>query len=147
MHSDEETCRGTLRARTVDGELHSLRPGRSWLASPTLLEWLALRRVPWGGVAQAALGNLWFQDGRLIVEWLQHPLDDLVTTQRIALAPPDPWGLRRATITTSGWIRLAELPDVDQSRIATISPDFQPCSAAPSVVEENARETLQEKKT
>lgn len=61
--------------------------GRSWLASPTLFGWLALRRVPWGGVAQAEPGNLWFQGERLIVEWLQRPLDDLVTTQRITLAP------------------------------------------------------------
>ncbi|MGQ0779295.1 MAG: hypothetical protein ACT4NY_33585 [Pseudonocardiales bacterium] len=82
----------------------------------------------------------------MIVEWLHHPLDDLVTTQRIMRAPPDPWGLRHATITASGWTRLAELTDVDQSRIATISPDFQPCSATLSVVEESARETPQEKK-
>jgi len=101
MRSDEETCRGTLQVRTVDGELHSRRPGPSWLASPT---------------------------------------------QRITLASCDPWGLRRATLTAAGWIRLAELTDVDQSRIATISPDFQPWSAAPSVVEESKREKLQEKK-
>ncbi|MGH3939997.1 MAG: hypothetical protein ACRDTG_15470 [Pseudonocardiaceae bacterium] len=146
MHSDEETHRGTLRACTVVGEPHSRQHGRFWSASPALVEWLALRRVPGGGIAQAESGNRWFQDGRLIVEWLQHPLDDLLTTQRITLAPPDPWELRHATITTSGWTRLAELTDANQSRIAVISPDFQPCSAAFLVVEESACERFQEEK-
>lgn len=72
MRSDEETYHGARQARTDGGELHSLRPGRSWPASPPLFE------------------------------WLQRPLGEQVSTQRITLASPDPWGLRRAMLTAAG---------------------------------------------
>jgi hypothetical protein len=89
----------------------------AWLPRGDLVEWLALRRVARGGVAMAH--GAYFDDGRPFAADLAAVVPALIDAGRIALAPVDGWGVRRAALTVpTGCERFAELTATREIAIA-----------------------------
>lgn len=70
-------------------------------------EWLALLRVRKGGVTR--LDGHYLNRGRAVAGYVADALDELIRTELLALARPDPIGAQQVCVTRAGQIRYAEL--------------------------------------
>ncbi len=70
-------------------------------------EWLALLRVHEGGVTK--LDGHYLNHGRPVAGYVADALDELIRTELLALARPDPAGVQQVCVTHAGQIRYAEL--------------------------------------
>ncbi|MCA1601288.1 MAG: hypothetical protein LC776_06475 [Acidobacteria bacterium] len=70
-------------------------------------EWLALLRVHEGGVTK--LNGHYLNHGRAVAGYVADALDELIRTEFLALARPDPVGAQQVCVTRAGQIRYVEL--------------------------------------
>ncbi|MGH3908204.1 MAG: hypothetical protein ACRDTE_29085, partial [Pseudonocardiaceae bacterium] len=75
--------------------------------TPDVTEWLALLRVHEGGMTK--LDGNYLNHGQPVAHYLADALDQLIHTELLALARPDPAGAQQVCITHAGQIRYAEL--------------------------------------
>lgn len=73
------------------------------LAGADLYDWIALRRVSEGGVAQ--VGDRWLENGHRVPGYVTDALTELLAGGLVALADQDPYSLQRATLTDTGTAR------------------------------------------
>lgn len=85
------------------------------LAGADLYDWIALRRVSDGGVAQ--VGGCWLDGGHRVPGYVADALTELLTGGLAALADQDPYGLRRGALTDSGAARYQLLCQQRQSAL------------------------------
>lgn len=89
--------------------------------SAELLEWLALRRVTAGGVAQRD-GRYFDRGCPVVPAFLAEPLDDLAASGAVTLAEEDQSGQRRLSMTPGGIVRYAALCAGQQQRLVQQRP-------------------------
>lgn len=92
------------------------------LAGTDLHDWMALRRVREGGVAQA--GDCWLESGHRVPGYVTDALTRLLAGGLVALADQDPYGLRRAALTDAGTVRYERLHQLRPVAVQSARPRF-----------------------
>lgn len=92
------------------------------LVGTDLYDWMALRRVNEGGMAQ--VGDCWLENGHRVPGYITDALTELLASGLVALADQDPYSLRRAALTDTGTARYEWLCQLRQSALQVPAPRF-----------------------
>lgn len=92
-----------------------LRP----LPATELIEWIALRRVRWGGVA--LYGVRYLDHGRRVPCYLDEPLDELRRRGLVELVERPEWCVWRVVLTRAGASGAASRPPSGHPSVSAIS--------------------------